>query len=81
MHPVAELGNRDPRGYYYVFGSDRDAGELVRTLTDLGFEAAVYHPYSLEQLTPTYSDSAVPDPHRCPVAGSAAAVRELEDRV
>ncbi|POX63320.1 hypothetical protein C3492_11700 [Streptomyces sp. Ru62] len=59
VHPVAELGNRDPRGYYYVFGSDRDVAELVRTFTGLGFEAAPYRPYSLGQLTPAYSDSAL----------------------
>ena len=59
VHPIAELGNRDPRGYYYVFGRDQAAGELVQVLAGLGFEAAVYHPYSIDQLTPVYSGSAL----------------------
>ncbi|MFE6282588.1 bacteriocin-associated integral membrane family protein [Streptomyces sp. NPDC057877] len=59
VHPVADLGNRDPRGYYYVFGPERAVDELVGTFTGLGFEATAYHPYSLEQLTPAYSDSSL----------------------
>ncbi|WP_165396259.1 hypothetical protein [Streptomyces sp. F001] len=40
MHPVAELGRRDPRGFYYVFGSDRAAASLAQRFTDLGMTSA-----------------------------------------
>ncbi|MFG3490107.1 hypothetical protein [Streptomyces sp. NPDC047972] len=59
VHPVAELGNRDPRGYYYVFGSERAADDLARTFAGLGLEAGVYQPFALDQLTPVYSGSAL----------------------
>ncbi|WP_327744128.1 hypothetical protein OHO28_22535 [Streptomyces europaeiscabiei] len=59
VHPISELGQRDPRGFYYVFGSDRAAASLTRTLTDLGLQATVNHPLSVAQLTPVYADSAL----------------------
>lgn len=59
MHPVAELGQRDPRGFYYVFGSDAAAESLVRTFTGLGMVASVNHPFSVAQLSPVYAGSAL----------------------
>ncbi|WP_392752221.1 bacteriocin-associated integral membrane family protein [Streptomyces sp. LN590] len=59
VHPVAELGQRDPRGFYYVFGSDAAAESLVRTFTGLGMVASVNHPFSVAQLSPVYAGSAL----------------------
>ncbi|MFB7306648.1 bacteriocin-associated integral membrane family protein [Streptomyces sp. NPDC056192] len=59
VHPVAELGQRDPRGFYYVFGSDAAADSLVRTFTGLGMVASVNHPFSVAQLSPVYAGSAL----------------------
>ncbi|WP_151484825.1 bacteriocin-associated integral membrane family protein [Streptomyces albicerus] len=59
VHPVAELGQRDPRGFYYVFGSDQAVASLTRTFTDLGLRAAVHHPQSAAELVPVYSGSAL----------------------
>ncbi|MGW3723814.1 bacteriocin-associated integral membrane family protein [Streptomyces sp. NPDC000851] len=59
VHPVAELGRRDPRGFYYVFGSDRAAASLAQRFTDLGMTSAVHHPQSVAELTTTYSGTAL----------------------
>ncbi|OAH14879.1 hypothetical protein [Streptomyces jeddahensis] len=59
VHPIAELGQRDPRGFYYVFGSDQAAASLTRTFSDLGLRAAVHHPHSAAELVPVYSGSAL----------------------
>ncbi|MFE6839546.1 bacteriocin-associated integral membrane family protein [Streptomyces sp. NPDC057705] len=59
VHPVSELGQRDPRGFYYVFGPDAAAASLTRTLNDLGLVASVNQPFSLAQLTTVYADSAL----------------------
>ncbi|MEU8538784.1 hypothetical protein AB0C52_02115 [Streptomyces sp. NPDC048717] len=59
VHPVSDLGNRDPRGYYYIFGPDRAAVEIADIFTGMGLEAGIYHPYSVDQLTPVYADSAL----------------------
>ena len=59
VHPVAELGRRDPRGFYYVFGSDQAATDLARTFTGLGMMAEIHHPESVAELTPVYSGGAL----------------------
>ncbi|MEJ8643531.1 hypothetical protein WKI68_23440 [Streptomyces sp. MS1.HAVA.3] len=59
VHPVAALGERDPRGFYYVFGPDAAAASLTRTLTDLGLVASVNQPFSIAQLTTVYADGAL----------------------
>ncbi|MFF4761519.1 bacteriocin-associated integral membrane family protein [Streptomyces sp. NPDC001292] len=59
IHAVTDLGLRDPRGFYYVFGSDQAATSLTRTFTDLGLTAKIYHPFSVAQLTSDYGGSAL----------------------
>ncbi|MEV7613208.1 hypothetical protein [Streptomyces sp. NPDC089799] len=59
VHPVADLGQRDPRGFYYVFGSEAAADALTRTFTGLGLVAAVHQPFSLGQLSIVYADGAL----------------------
>ncbi|WP_406470056.1 hypothetical protein OH738_29005 [Streptomyces hirsutus] len=59
VHPVADLGLLDPRGFYYVFGSDQAATSLTRTFTDLGLTAKVYQPFSVAQLSSEYGGSAL----------------------
>ncbi|MEU2338511.1 hypothetical protein ABZ608_33905 [Streptomyces sp. NPDC013172] len=59
VHPVSELGLRDPRGFYYVFGSDRAASELARTFGGLGLGATVNHPFATDQLSVTYVGGAL----------------------
>ncbi|MFF0103494.1 bacteriocin-associated integral membrane family protein [Streptomyces hirsutus] len=59
IHPVADLELRDPRGFYYVFGSDQAATSLTRAFTDLGLTAKVYHPFSVGQLSSEYGGSAL----------------------
>lgn len=55
VHPIAELGQRDPRGYYYVFGSSTAANALVAEFATLGLQAKVHHPLSFEELAPFYA--------------------------
>ncbi|GAA2384714.1 hypothetical protein GCM10010420_03780 [Streptomyces glaucosporus] len=59
VHPAAELGHRDPRGFYYVFGPGEAAGSLARTFTGLGLRAAVHHPHSFTELGPIHSGGAL----------------------
>ncbi|KOG87020.1 hypothetical protein ADK38_27760 [Streptomyces varsoviensis] len=59
VRPVADLGMRDPRGIYYVFGSDQAATSLTRDFAGLGLTAKVYHPVSLTQLSFNYEGSAL----------------------
>ncbi|WP_233646422.1 hypothetical protein [Streptomyces sp. BSE6.1] len=44
VHPLAEIGQRDPRGFYYVFGPPGAADDLVARFADLGLSATVQHP-------------------------------------
>ncbi|MGW0826984.1 bacteriocin-associated integral membrane family protein [Streptomyces sp. NPDC002845] len=55
VHPIAEIGQRDPRGQYYVFGSPAAADALVAELTDLGLRASVSHPLSYTTLAAAYT--------------------------
>ncbi|MEV5593878.1 hypothetical protein [Streptomyces sp. NPDC052496] len=50
VHPIAEIGQRDPRGFYYVFGPPETADALVAVLADLGLGSSVQHPLSSGQL-------------------------------
>lgn len=59
VHPVTELGRRDPRGFYYVFGTDRDAAALVAMFSDLGLRSSITHPFSLAELASSYGDGAL----------------------
>lgn len=59
VHPMAELGQRDPRGFYYVFGPDGAATSLAHTFSELGLRASVHHPHSVSGLGATYLGSAL----------------------
>lgn len=59
VHPIGELGHRDPRGFYYVFGTDGDAAELTKLLSSFGLRATVNHPFSLSQLGTVYAGGAL----------------------
>ncbi|MCX4906836.1 hypothetical protein [Streptomyces sp. NBC_00878] len=54
VHPIAEIGQRDPRGEYYVFGSPAAADALVAEFADLGLRASVSHPLSYTTLAAAY---------------------------
>lgn len=56
MHPIAEIGQQDPRGSYYVFGSAAAADALRAEFDELGMTVAVTHPLSYQELAERYSD-------------------------
>lgn len=55
VHPIVEIGQHDPRGYYYVFGSSKAADALVAKFADLGLRASVQHPLSRSELALLFS--------------------------
>ncbi|MER6250524.1 hypothetical protein ABT224_03890 [Streptomyces sp. NPDC001584] len=55
VHPIAEIGQRDPRGMYYVFGSPQDSDALVAEFAKRGLSASVAHPLSFSALYDFYS--------------------------
>ncbi|MFE1506744.1 bacteriocin-associated integral membrane family protein [Streptomyces sp. NPDC058726] len=55
VHPIAESGQRDPRGYYYVFGSAGAADALVAEFAGLGLQASVQYPLSGGELALLFS--------------------------
>ncbi|QIY59067.1 hypothetical protein HEP86_37315 [Streptomyces sp. RPA4-5] len=57
VHPMAELGNRDPRGTYYLFGLRPADQEVVAEFASLGLKTIVSHPLSFFELRTTYADS------------------------
>ncbi|MEV6957412.1 hypothetical protein [Streptomyces sp. NPDC051183] len=59
VHQLANIGQRDPRGYYYVFGPSGSADALVAKFKDLGLQASTHHPLSVEELAPLYTDSVL----------------------
>ncbi|MDX3853908.1 hypothetical protein [Streptomyces sp. AK02-01A] len=59
VHPFGEIGQRDPRGFYYVFGPSRADDALLATFAGLGLHGQVSHPLSVLELTSVYSDSAL----------------------
>ncbi|QDQ14168.1 bacteriocin-associated integral membrane family protein [Streptomyces spectabilis] len=50
VHPIEEIGQRDPRGFYYVFGAPEAADALVTELADLGLGASVQYPLAYSEL-------------------------------
>ncbi|MFF2026118.1 hypothetical protein ACFVW2_30530 [Streptomyces sp. NPDC058171] len=58
-HPFTELGQRDPRGFYYVFGSEDTAASLARTFSELGLRSTVHQPHSVAELNATHADTAL----------------------
>ncbi|MEU4731521.1 hypothetical protein [Streptomyces sp. NPDC023588] len=59
VHPIADVGQRDPRGIYYIFGTPNDADALVADFSSLGLSASVEHPLSFTALAPFYSGTAL----------------------
>lgn len=59
LHPIDDLGPRDPRGFWYVFGDARDPAALAEVFEGLGLRASVNHPFSLSELAPVYGGSAL----------------------
>ncbi|MFJ3976472.1 bacteriocin-associated integral membrane family protein [Streptomyces sp. NPDC090021] len=59
VHPLAEIGQRDPRGFYYVFGPPEAADALVAEFARLGLQASVQHPLSPAELAPYYADGTL----------------------
>ncbi|MFJ2906523.1 hypothetical protein [Streptomyces sp. NPDC087212] len=59
VHPIVDIGQRDPRGQYYVFGSPAAADALVAQFADLGLRADVSHPLSYTALAAAYTDSVM----------------------
>ncbi|MCX5421592.1 hypothetical protein [Streptomyces sp. NBC_00078] len=55
VHPIVEIGQRDPRGFYYVFGSPKAADKLVAKFADLGLSATVQHPLAYSELALLFS--------------------------
>ncbi|MEW2451325.1 hypothetical protein AB0896_27835 [Streptomyces parvulus] len=55
VHPLAEIGQRDPRGFYYVFGPPRAADALVAEFGGLGLRASVQHPLAAGELALFFS--------------------------
>ncbi|MET9430122.1 hypothetical protein [Streptomyces sp. NPDC003036] len=55
VHPIAEVGQRDPRGYYYVFGPPEAAGALADELSELGLRVSVQHPLAPANLPLLFS--------------------------
>lgn len=59
VHPLAEIGQRDPRGYYYVFGPPEAADALVAEFAGLGLRASTHRPLSVAELAPHYLGGAL----------------------
>ncbi|MEV5594273.1 hypothetical protein [Streptomyces sp. NPDC052496] len=59
VHPLTEIGQRDPRGFYYVFGPPETGDALVREFAGLGLRASVHHPLSFAELAPLYLDGVL----------------------
>ncbi|MER5934973.1 hypothetical protein [Streptomyces sp. NPDC002054] len=55
VHPIVDIGQRDPRGFYYVFGSPKTADLLVAELAELGLGASVQHPLAYSELALLFS--------------------------
>lgn len=61
VHPMAELGNRDPRGFYYVFGSHAPDADVTAEFASLGLRASAGHPLSPPELWSSYADGPLSD--------------------
>ncbi|MEW2394596.1 hypothetical protein [Streptomyces sp. NPDC046862] len=60
-HPMAELGNRDPRGFYYVFGPHAPDADVTAEFASLGLRASAGHPLSPSELWSSYADGPLFD--------------------
>ncbi len=56
VHPISEIGQQDPRGLYYVFGSQAATDALIARFQALGLTVDVTHPLSYAELTAKYTD-------------------------
>ncbi|MFF8592236.1 hypothetical protein ACF061_12440 [Streptomyces sp. NPDC015220] len=61
VHPLAELGNRDPRGIYYLFGSRPAERDAIAEFASLGLRTTVSHPLSFSELRTRYADDSLLD--------------------
>lgn len=61
VHPLAELGNRDPRGFYYVFGSHAPDTDVAAEFASLGLRASTAHPLSPPELWSSYAEGPLSD--------------------
>ncbi|MFW6720670.1 hypothetical protein ACHZ98_10915 [Streptomyces sp. MAR4 CNY-716] len=61
VHPLTELGNRDPRGLYYIFGPHGVEREVVSEFSSLGMTVTVTHPFGFSSLATHYKDSVLLD--------------------
>lgn len=59
VHPLAEIGQRDPRGFYYVFGPPEAADDLVARFADLGLSSTVRHPLAPGALARGFTEDAL----------------------
>ncbi|MEV0781310.1 hypothetical protein [Streptomyces sp. NPDC050428] len=59
VRPLAELGNRDPRGLYYIFGPHGVEQGIVSEFSSLGLTATITHPFAFSNLATHYKDSVL----------------------
>ncbi|MBD3005160.1 hypothetical protein [Streptomyces sp. 5-10] len=59
VHPMAELGNRDPRGIYYLFGRRPADQDVIAEFASLGLKATISHPLSFSELRTSYAGSSL----------------------
>lgn len=61
VHPMTELGNTDPRGFYYIFGAHPAEREVAAEFAALGLKASISHPYSFSELRASFLGSTLFD--------------------
>ncbi|MFB8137417.1 hypothetical protein [Streptomyces mirabilis] len=59
VHPISDLGQHDPRGFYDVFGSPAVADALMAKFTGLGLQSSVSHPLAYSELSSEYKGGAL----------------------
>ncbi|MEU5692421.1 hypothetical protein [Actinosynnema sp. NPDC020468] len=59
VHPIAEVGQRDPRGYYYVFGPGQAGGALLSRFAELGLTGEVSRPLSVAGVIGSHQGGAL----------------------
>ncbi|MFG2330382.1 hypothetical protein ACGFMM_12215 [Streptomyces sp. NPDC048604] len=57
VHPLQDVGDRDPRGIYYVFGDRPSEREVVEKFESLGLQISLNRPLSFSELRNSYADS------------------------
>ncbi|WP_143201162.1 hypothetical protein [Streptomyces uncialis] len=60
VHPMTALGNRDPRGVYYLIGPGSEAA-AVAEFGALGLSVTVAHPLAPSELWSVYTDGPLTD--------------------